>query len=368
MFSAALSAQGTLGVNAKMMVMSAKAAVQQVNDAGGVLGHKIEVSVVDDQGVPTTAITKLQSAINSGHKPFAWFDSGPSNLSAAVLPVLNQNKILSFNQAPAPGSSDPAKFPLNFDIVPSSDNSAAAFCPFAKKSGYTKIAVLYADDAYGGPVSAAVKKDCESFGSTVTGVQKFADTALDVTPQLQSLRGGKPQALVLIGYGAPVGYVMKGLTTLGWNVPILGDIAVAATDLISHNPPAGLVGTSAVKNLEFEVFQSTVSGTSTEKPKYTDAMVSAIEKQGTIPASLILAYEYDAVQLFAAAATKANTVTDAGAIAKAMVGLGTGDVKTGVFSQYFFKSDDHSPNEPATAFTFAKPSTLTHGQFEPSGG
>jgi branched-chain amino acid transport system substrate-binding protein len=365
MLSAGLSAQGTLGVNAKMTEMSVKASIDAVNKSGGVLGHQLQLQVVDDGGDPTTAVTKLQGAINSGKKPFVWMNSGPSNLSAAALPVLKQNNVLSFLQAPAEDSDDPDVYPLNFDMVPATTDSAAAFCPHAKAAGYTKIGILYGDDAYGEPLSASVKKSCEDFGSTVTGVEAFPDDALDVTSQLSKLRSGNPQALVLIGYGAPVGYVFKGLTKLGWDIPVMGDIAVAATDLVVKRPPDGLVGTSGVKNLELEVFQSTVADNA-KAPSHTADMIKAIKQQGAIQASLILAYQYDAVQLFAAAATEANTVTDADAIAKALTELGPGDAKTGVFERYYFKTGNHSPNQPADSFAFATPSVLTDGQYQPT--
>jgi branched-chain amino acid transport system substrate-binding protein len=59
-------------------------------------------------------------------------------------------------------------------------------------------------------------------------------------------------------HGLPVGYVLKGLQQLGWNIPILGDASVAATSLTSTAAPAGLVGTGLVKNLKMEVYESTV--------------------------------------------------------------------------------------------------------------
>jgi branched-chain amino acid transport system substrate-binding protein len=361
--SGALSEQGSVGVNANMMVMSAKAAIAEINASGGLLGRQLQATVVDDGGNATTAVTKLQDVVNSGQKPAAFFNSGPSNTSAATLPILNQNGILTFNEAPTKDSADATKYPLSFDMAPAPANSAEAFCPYAKSQGWTKVAILNIDSAYGNPVSAAAKSACEQGGVTVTGTAKFATDALDLTPQLQSLRAGNPQAVIFVGYGAPVGYGLKNLDTIGWDVPVLGDIAVAASQAVSSKPPAGYVGTPLVKNIKFQVFQSTVQGAGAGKPANTDAMVTEIKKQGAIQTSLILAYQYDAVQLFAAAAKKANTVTDAKAIAQALATLGPGEAKTGVFTQYFYTATDHSSNEPPDAFTFVPPSVPVDGQF-----
>jgi branched-chain amino acid transport system substrate-binding protein len=362
MVSAAISATGTLGANSKMAVNSVKAAVAVVNKGGGIMGHQVDVTTVDDQGDPTTAVTKLQAQINSGHKPLAWLNSGPSNLSAAVLPILNQNKIISFNVGPTADSADATKFPLNFDMSPSSPNYALAFCPYAKTQNLTKVAILYTDDAYGDVLGPAIKANCESTGSTVTGISKFDPTSLDMTPEIQKLQTGNPQALVLVGYGAEVGYVLKGITKLGWTVPILGDVAVAATDIINTAPPAGLLGTAEEKNLKIQVFESTVA--QANQPAALTTMIAALKALGSVPASLVLGYDYDGVQLLKAGAEKAKTVTDPAAIATAIVGLPAGAAATAVFPQYFFTATNHSPNQPASAFTFAVPSALTDGQFD----
>lgn len=362
MVSAAISAPGTLGANSNMAVHSVKAAVSVLNKAGGIMGHQVNVTVVDDQGDPTAAVTKLQQQINSGHKPLAWLNSGPSNLSAAALPVLNQNKILSFNVGPTADSSNPSKFPLNFDLSPSSPNYAIAFCPYAKLQGYTKVGILYTDDAYGDVLGPAIKDACVKGGSTVTGISKFDPASLDMTPQVQKIKSGNPQVVMLVGYGAEVGYVLKGFTRIGWSVPILGDVAVAATDIVNTNPPKGLLGTAEEKTLKFQAFQSTVA--QANQPANLETMIAALKAQGSVPASLVLAYDYDGVQLLAAGAKSANSVTDTGAIAKAIEGLKVGDAKTGVFPQYFFSATSHAPNQPASSFTFATPSLLTDGQFD----
>lgn len=359
--SAGVSVPGTLGQNAKTAVNAVKAAASVVNAAGGIMGHKIEVTQVDDQGDPTTAVTKLEQVISSGKKILAYFDSGPSNASAAVLPILAQNHILSFNTAPTADSSDPTKFPLNFDMSPSSLNYAIAFCPFAKSEGLTKIGILYTDDAYGDVLGPAIKASCVSDGSTVTGISKYEPTSLDMTPEIQTIQSGHPQAVVLVGYGAEVGYVLKGFHQLGWNVPILGDVAVADTSIVSVPPPAGLLGTAEEANLKFEAFQSTV--VNPNQPANLTTMITALKAQGPIPGSLITAYPYDGVQLLAAAATKAKTVTDVNAIAAAVLGLTSSQAKTAIFPQYYYTTSSHAPNEPASVFTFVKPSGLTDGQF-----
>jgi branched-chain amino acid transport system substrate-binding protein len=357
--SASVSATGTLGQNAKTTVAAVKGAASVLNAKGGINGHQINITVVDDQGTPTVAVSKLQSALSGSSKPDVYFDAGPANVSEAVLPILTQNKIMSFNTAPTADSGDASKFPYNYDMSPSSANYAVAFCPYAKTQGYTKVGILYTDDAYGDVLGPAIKDECVKDGSTVTGITKYDPTSLDYTATLQSIQSGNPQAIMLVGYGAEVGYMLTGINKLGWNVPILGDIAVADTDTITTPPPAGTLGTDLQKNLVMEVFKSVAK--TDNQPAALNTMIAAMNSQGGLTGPLISAYPYDGLQLFAAAATKAGTVTDATKIAPDVIGLT--NAGTGIFPQYFYTASSHEPNQPADAFTFVKPSPVKNGQY-----
>src|SRR5690348_1213741 len=143
-----LSAPGVLADNASTSVDAARAGADYVNAHGGVNGKQVHVTVIDAKADPTTAVTKLRAAISS-HKPDAVVDSGPSTVAAAILPILNQNHILSFNLGPTPDSADPSKFPLNFDISVDAPDQLSAYVPYFQEKGYKSVAVLHGNDAYG---------------------------------------------------------------------------------------------------------------------------------------------------------------------------------------------------------------------------
>jgi branched-chain amino acid transport system substrate-binding protein len=357
----AVSASGTLGINSGMSVNAVKAAASVLNKNGGINGHPVDVTVVDDNGDPTTAVTKLQQALSSGSKPIAVLDSGPGNLAAAILPVLNQAKVLLFNIAPTADSSDATKWPLSFDLSPGLNDYSSAFCPAIQADGNKSVAIFYTDDAYGDALGPLVKTKCAGDNVSVTGIDKFDPTALDFTPQLQKLQGTHPDALILVGYGAPVGYILKNINKLGWNVPIYGDVAVTATPQVSAPAPGGLLGDPSEANLKMMVFKSTQYSAS--PPANEATMVNAIKAQGPIQATLVLAYDYDGVMLLAAAAKQANTVTDAAALAKALESLPPGTAQTGVLSAYHFSATSHAPNASPDEFAFVKPTKPVDGQF-----
>jgi branched-chain amino acid transport system substrate-binding protein len=359
-----ISAVG-LVANAEMTLDAIKASVKVINKRGGILGHQVDVTYKDDANDPTTAVTELEAAISGGHKPLAYVNGGPAATAAAVLPIAGRAKVLTFNIGPTANSSDAKVFPYNFDMSPSTPNYASAFCPYVKAHGGTSVGIIYGVDPYGSSLSAMMNTDCLADGVKVVGIQSFADTAIDATPQLLALQALNPSYLLFEGYGGIVGYVLKDIQNIGWNVPILGDTAVAASSNVIGVPASqgGLLCTPAVAKLKVLVFKSTVY--SAKEPANLKTMIANINfySKNHDPSSLIFGYQYDSLQLIAAAAKQANSL-DPTKIAKALQNLKKGTANTGVFPNYYFNKTVHASNEPPSSFAFASPSLLVNGQYD----
>ncbi|MCJ0902162.1 ABC transporter substrate-binding protein [Rhodococcus sp. ARC_M6] len=356
-----LSAQGALAANSQTASLATKAGVQVQNAAGGIGGRQIELTTVEDAGDATIAVTKLREAINSGKKPDLYLNSGPSSIAAAVLPILKQNNILSMSLSPAPDSTDPAKFPLNFDLAPGATDTARGISEYAKSKGYSNVGVLHGSTAYGELFGAQMTKELEKVGVKAAGNEEYDAAALDMTAQLQALKNSGANAIALDAYGAPLGYVLQSLERLGWDVPLIGNTSVSATNLIANEPPAGVLGTPQVKNLVTQVFTSTVFDPNND---LVNTMVNTMASLGSIPSTLILADNYDAFPLVAAAAEKVGSSTDPKKLAEA---LETPEVqenaKTAFLSRYNFTADSHGPNPNTSELKFISPTKILNGQF-----
>ena len=355
-----VSAEGVLADNASTSVLSAKAGVELVNKSGGIDGKKVTIKVVDDQADPTVAVTKLREAI-AKDKPDLVLNSGPSTVADATLPILKQNNILSFNIGPTETSADPKAFPLNFDLSASAQNQLDAFPPYFSEKGYKKIGILHGSSSYGEVYGAAAQKTFDGAGLDVVANEEYDVAALDMTAQLEAIRSKSPDALVLDAYGAPLGYVLKGVEKLGWDIPIVGNTSVAATGLISTEPPSGVLGTPAVKSLVMQVYKSTA-----HDPAATDVndMVARMKAIDPIKSTLIVAYNNDALALVQAAAKKAGS-TDPKKIAEALTDSTVQqDATTAVIDTYRFSADSHAANPGPEEFAFIAPGPLKDGQFQ----
>lgn len=361
LITAGLSTQGVLAANAETAVVAAKAGAAKVNEAGGVDGRKVEVAVVDDEGNPTTALTKIRQEI-AKKKPDLVLNAGPSTITAATLPVFKQNKILSFNIAPTEDSGDPEAYPLNFDLTGSPDDYTNGLLPYFAEKGYRSAGIIHSSTANGVAFDTAVTAALKAEGIPVLDSQEYDPTALDMTPQLQSIQAKKPDVLLLNGYGAPVGYLLKGIEKLGWDVPVIGDGSVSATGLIATLPPAGVLGTPQVKNLVIQALKSSVKNP--DDQAVNDA-ITAMTSIGEIKATLIMATNYDAVPLIAAAAEKAGGADDPEALAKALEEPTVQSAaKVAVLKKYNYSATSHGANLGAEEFAFIPPSEVVNGQYQ----
>ena len=85
----------TLQLGAVSQENAAKAAIAAVNASGGVLGHPVQLQVLDEAGDPTTAATKLDSALSGSNPPIAVIQSDASTITAAVIPITNTAKVVN---------------------------------------------------------------------------------------------------------------------------------------------------------------------------------------------------------------------------------------------------------------------------------
>lgn len=356
-----LGAEGILHNNATTSVTAAKASVAAVNAEGGIDGRQIELTVVDDTADPTVAVTKLRELLNGENRPDVVMNSGPSTVAEAITPILSQEKVLSFNIGPTATTGDPELSPYNFELSPSPADYVESFIPVMEEKGYKNVAVLHGSSSYGesfGKLAGDIAKDA---GLTVTGNEGYDVASLDMTPQLESLKRGNPDVLVLDAYGAPLGYVLQGIEKLGWDVPIMGNNSVSATGLIATAPPEGVLGTDQVKNLTMQVFKSTKFDAADER---VNTAVEQMAAAGDIKSSLILAYNYDAMFLYKAAVEKAGSL-ETEAVTEALLDTEVQkSADTAMLQVYGFTKDSHTPHASPEEFLFIAPGKLENGQFQ----
>ncbi len=338
-------------------VLAAKAAVQVVNAAGGINGRKVELIEGQDNADAQKALSNLRAQIAKA-KPDAYLTAAGSGVSVAVAGILQQNDIIFLDSGNAVDTNKPSTNPYAFHLAAPFKTVIEGYLPEFEAKSYKKIGILYGNSSYAKQFGATAAETYKAKGYEVNGVEYDAK-ALDMIAQISALQAFKPDVVVFNGYGAPVGYVLKGFTKLGWNVPLLGDTSVTATPLVTQLPPDGMVGTPDVANLKLEIARSL------DASKASDATKKAVETMkslGQIHGSLNNCFNYDAIMLLAAAGNnaKSTAVKDVtAALLKPEVNTKAG---TAVYPGYPFTADNHQPQLAADTHVFVAASVMKDGQ------
>lgn len=164
---------GPAALNAQAAAQAAKAAVAVLNERGGILGRRVELEIIETNGDPTTAVTKLNERLSKGPKPALVLPGNTSAEALPMAPILTEAKILSVQQAGSSALNDPQKFPYLFQVVPTNDSMAARVVEFFKERNATRIAMLAGKDAFGQATAEATRKAIASAGLTLTGDETY---------------------------------------------------------------------------------------------------------------------------------------------------------------------------------------------------
>jgi branched-chain amino acid transport system substrate-binding protein len=293
---------GPYGANGTAAVDGLKAAADVLNTTqGGILGHKVKVEVLDNQGNPNTAATLLEQRLGSGPKPDMIEPGSISSEGVIEVPIANAAKILSIGTPNDQSLDNPAKYPYEFFMSPSAMLPQQALMNYFKAHHYTTVGMIYSTDAFGASVGQATIAVAKQAGITLDTVT-YEDTGLNMTSELQKLQADHPQALYVQGFGAPPGIILQNLYALGWKIPVIGDQTTAATPVIAQNADKPYEKGLLLQTLALDQH-------SANQPRVVKNYISAIEKYGPIDSLLVTtSFQYDSLMVVAQAAKQANSI------------------------------------------------------------
>lgn len=168
-----------------------------VNTKGGINGHKVELVVADTASDESKAVNQFRSLVVRDNVVAVL---GPSSTgeAIAVKPVSLALKTPTI----APASSMAIITPTSqakymFKEFPSTEDSLKAQLQYAKDKGLKKIAIIAANNAYGQEPVRELPRLVGQYGLQLVGSATFPPTATDVTSELSSLAGAKPDVTLV---------------------------------------------------------------------------------------------------------------------------------------------------------------------------
>jgi branched-chain amino acid transport system substrate-binding protein len=226
---------GQLGGYGQGELQGVKAAVKQLNDAGGVDGHQVQLTIKDDQGVPATAVTLLQQALSGGSKPDLVIPGITPTEGVDLTPVTTQAHVISVTAGASPQAGDVSTAPYSFVAQVPYDKTGASAAELVYQRGLRRVAEIGPADSSGQQNLAGFATEFEKLGGKIVSSQTFDPLSISLTSVFVRAAASNPDALYVANEGQGV-FELKAHYVAAPKIPLYGDIGFTANfaGLVPH--------------------------------------------------------------------------------------------------------------------------------------
>lgn len=261
---AVLPMSGPLAVVGELAKAGYEQAAAVVNSEGGIIGHEVELKIVDDGGSGEKAVTAVNNAAGEEFNLISCGDFGEDAIPCAE--ALVGNSALQIPLAAEKTLTDYEKLPNVFVPGTLFNPGEKAMAEQAQKDGYSKIAIVVGDGTTGRLGSEILKEEAEAVGLEVATTVYVPEETSDATPQLQQAQSSGAEAILISGYTVANGPILAAKEKIGWKVPVYGDWYFSSANLaLLAKPkqfpeitmevwPWDIKGDPATETPEFEAF------------------------------------------------------------------------------------------------------------------
>ena len=201
----------------KDQMQAVRWAVDDINAKGGVNGCPMEVTIVDNQGKPETAIAVVSRFINVDHVPV--FVTAFSDVVHAVAPIADREKVLMLSAAAnSPGIAKLGDYV--FTISPLADKEMDGLARYLYQQGRRRVAILYVNNDTGKEGAQAFKAAFEADGGAVVLNEAYQADQADFTGLILQLRVAAPDEIHIHGVVADTTALLSQIRQLGITTPI----------------------------------------------------------------------------------------------------------------------------------------------------
>src|SRR6201992_652058 len=204
-------------------------AVQEINDAGGIKGRKIELITRDTQSDPTKAANGA-AELAHGEKVSVVFGPVNSGESLAVVPLLARANVPQIHPCWVDSLPAPKKYPMCFRNASTNQQIGGAANRYVlevlKKK---KVAVISDTTGYGTASVNAYVPMLKERGAEVVYQGNIDAANPDLKPELLRMQNAGAEAIM--PWSVNAGFLSRIINTrgqMGWDAPIVGQTTLGS--------------------------------------------------------------------------------------------------------------------------------------------
>jgi branched-chain amino acid transport system substrate-binding protein len=193
----------------------------KLNAAGGINGHPIELTILDNKSDETEAVMAIKKLIDR-QKVLAVIGASSSGPSLAMVDTAQKEQTPLISMAAASTIVEPvAERKWVFKTAQSDLVTANRIAGYLKERGLTKVAFLYTNNAYGDNGRKGFEMVAKKEGLTITDEEKFEAADKDMTPQLTRIKNSEAQAAIVWAIPPTASIVTRNFKDLKLTIPLL---------------------------------------------------------------------------------------------------------------------------------------------------
>lgn len=280
-------------------------AVQLINQAGGVMGHKVSCAATDTRGDPADAVPAATKLVATTSNLIGVL--GPSADEAdATVPVFNTSKIPMFADT-GEASFDHSKYPYFYRLTPADDVKGFALAQWAHEKGWTRAAAVFGSDVGAQSDVPTLLTAFKELGGTIVSNQKIALDQSSYRTEVTNMLAGHPQVIFTEADPQSDATFLSEVKQLGGMLPVIGTETTLQGSWIKA--VRGAIGAAAF-NKYVVGMQPSAPATGSAYQTFNKALLAAKSQVpnpaqwSTDPYSMTY---YDGVNLMALAALKAKS-------------------------------------------------------------
>jgi branched-chain amino acid transport system substrate-binding protein len=331
---ASLSATGGAAFLGDPEAKTIEMLVEQMNEAGGIDGEEIVLTLYDDGGDPNKART-FATRLVEDDEVVAIIGGSTTGTTMSILSVAESEGIPFISLAGAISIIDPVR-----DYVfktPHTDRMACEkIFTDMQAQGITKVGMISGTDGFGASMQAQCKEVAGDYGVEIVADETYGPQDADMTPQLTRIRNTDGvQAVLNPGFGQGPAIVTRNVAQLGFDVPLYQSHGVASNAFIE------LAGADAAEGVRLPGTALLIADSLSEDDPQYDVVTSyttAYRDAYGQETSTFGGYAHDAFALMVDAMKRSGDPEDPQAIRDA---LEETNGLVGTTGTYSFSPEDH---------------------------
>lgn len=192
----------------------------QINKAGGINGHPLEIIIEDTKSDETQAVLSAKKLLEND-KVLAIIGPSTTGESMALVPILNNADTLLLSCAAGAPITQPVKDRAWIFKTPQYDVSAVeAIYGYMKMQGIAKVGIVTISTGFGDAGRKALLELAPKFGITIVADEKYGPKDSDMTTQLTKIKAAGAQAVINWSVGPGQVIVTKNWHALKMGIPL----------------------------------------------------------------------------------------------------------------------------------------------------